>query len=410
MLDPDDGSRPGACPGLAAVIRYAVAEEGDKVAIVRKRLAAAVPPLALASLLALVGCGEKNTYVAPPPPKVTVANPTQRSVTHYLRATGTTAAVNSADLVARVSGFIQGIDYKDGDAVKKGKVLFVIEQEPYALKVEQSKASVESTRASLKRAKTDYQRQLELMKSGSTTQSKLDSATATRDSDQASYDQAVASLKENQINYGYTRVAAPFDGIVTARQVSQGAYVASSPPATLASIVQSSPIYVNFTVNERDVLRIRAEIRKRGLSPSDLKKVPVEVGLQNDRSYPIKGHLDYASPTVDASTGTLTVRAVLDNAKHVMLPGMFVRVRIPTETEQNALLVPDAALGNDQSGRYVLVVGKDDVVEERNVTVGDREGSLRVIDKGLKPDDRVIVAGLMRAVPGQKVEPHAAGK
>jgi len=366
--------------------------------------------LALGSLVTLAACGEKNTYVAPPPPKVTVAKPTQQAVTHYLHATGTTAAVNSADLVARVSGFIQSIDYKDGDAVKKGKVLFVIEQEPYALKVEQSKASVESTKASLKRAKTDYQRQVELMKSGSTTQAKLDSATATRDSDQASYDQAVASLKENQISYGYTSVAAPFDGIVTARQVSMGAYVSSSPPTTLASIVQSSPIYVNFTVNERDVLRIRAEIRKRGLKPEDLKKVSVEVGLQNDQGYPFKGHLDYASPTVDASTGTLTARGVFDNATHVMLPGMFVRVRIPTSRDENALLVPDAALGNDQSGRYVLVVNKDNVVEQRNVTIGDRDGSLRVIEKGLKPDDWVIVAGLMRAVPGQKVEPHTAGK
>jgi RND family efflux transporter MFP subunit len=388
-----------------------VAEQGEKVVgIARRRHAAAVPPLAFALLLALAGCGEKNTYVAPPPPKVTVAKPIQRTVTHYLRATGTTAAINSADLVARVSGFVQGIKYKDGDAVKKGKVLFVIEQEPYALKVEQSKASVESTRASLKRAKTDYQRQLELMKSGSTTQSKLDDATATRDSDQASYDKAVAELKQNQIDFSYTSVAAPFDGIVTARQVSLGAYVSSSPPATLASIVQSSPIYVNFTVNERDVLRIRAEIRKRGLTTADLKKVPVEAGLQNDQGYPFEGHLDYASPTVDTSTGTLTARGVFANANHVMLPGMFVRVRIPTETQENALLVPDAALGNDQSGRYLLVVNKDNVVEQRNVTVGDREGHLRVIDKGLKPDDRVIVAGLLRAVPGQKVEPHTAGK
>ncbi len=378
--------------------------------LARKRRVIVVISLAACSLVALAGCGEKNTYVAPPPPKVTVAKPVQRAVTHYLHATGTTAAVNSADLVARVSGFVQSIEYKDGDAVKKGKVLFVIEQQPYALKVEQSKASVESTNASLKKAKTDYDRQVELMKSGTTTQAKLDDATASRDSAQASYDQAVASLKENQINYGYTSVAAPFDGIVTARQVSLGAYVSSSSPTTLASIVQVSPIYVNFTVNERDVLRIRAEIRKRGLTPQDLKKVPVDVGLQTDEGYPFKGHLDYASPTVDASTGTLTARAALANVKNVMLPGMYVRVRIPTDTEDNALLVPDAALGNDQSGRYVLVVNKDNVVEERNVTIGDREGSLRVIEKGLKPDDQVIVSGLMRAVPRQKVEPHAAGK
>lgn len=364
--------------------------------------------LVVAALL-LAGCGEKNTYVAPPPPKVTVAKPVQRAVTHYLEATGSVAAVNSANLVARVSGFIQAIKYNDGDFVKKGTVLFIIEQEPYALKVQESTASVESTSASLKKAKTDYQRQADLVKSGSTTQAKLDDAIASRDSAQASYDQAVGNLKQAQIDYGYTSVTAPFDGIVTARQVSIGAYVGSSgQPTTLATIVQPDPVYVNFNVNERDVLRIRAEIRKRGLTPADLKKVPVQVGLQNDQGYPHTGHLDYASPQVDASTGTLSARGVFENAKHVMLPGMFVRVRIPTEVEQNALLVPDAALGNDQGGRYLLVVNKDNVVEQRAVMVGDREGDLRVIDKGIKPDDQVIVAGLSRAVPGQKVEPHTA--
>jgi RND family efflux transporter MFP subunit len=367
--------------------------------------------LALAPLLVLAGCGEKNTYVAPPPPKVTVAKPTQHPVTHFLEATGNVAAVNSADLVARVAGFVQAIQYNDGDAVKKGKVLFVIEQEPYALKVEQAKATEVSARASLKRTQTDYERQADLIKSGSTTQAKLDDATASRDSAQASLDQSVASLKQAQIDYGYTSVAAPFDGIVTARKVSVGAYVgATGSPTVLASIVQTDPVYVNFTINERDVLRVRAEIRKRGLTPEDLKKVPVEVGLQNDEGYPHRGHLDYASPSVDASTGTLAARAVLDNPKMVMLPGMFVRVRVPTETVPDALLVPDVALGNDQSGRYVLVVTKDNVVEQRNVAVGLREGALRVIEKGLKPDDQVIVAGLLRAIPGQKVDPHAAAK
>ncbi len=376
----------------------------------RKRRAPAVPLLALAPLLVLAGCGEQNTYVAPPPPKVTVAKPVQRAVTHFLQATGNVAAVNSADLVARVAGFVQAIKYQDGDAVKKGKVLFIIEQEPYELKVQQAKASVVSTSASLKKAKTDYGRQAELMKSGSTTQAKLDDVIASRDSAQSSYDEAVANLKQSQIDYGYTSVTAPFDGIVTARQVSVGAYVASNPPTVLATIVQTDPVYVNFNVNERDVLRVRAEIRKRGLTPEDLKKVPVEVGLQNDEGYPLKGHLDYASPTVDTSTGTLAARTILDNPKRVMLPGMFVRVRVPTETVDNALLVPDVALGNDQSGRYVLVVNKDNVVGQRNVTVGQREGALRVIEKGLKPDDQVIVAGLLRAIPGQKVEPHAAAK
>ena len=363
----------------------------------------------LAALVALSACEEKNTYVPPPPPEVTVAKPVVRAVTQYLQATGNTSAINTADLVARVAGFVEAIKYNDGDFVKKGTQLFIIEQKPYELKVTEAKASEKSARASLKRAQADYERQAELVTSGSTTQAKLDDATANRDSAQASLDQSVASLKQAELDYSYTTVVAPFDGIVTKRQVSIGAYVGSgTSPTVLATIVQVDPIYVDFNVNEQDVLRIRAEIRKRGLTPRDLKKVPVEIGLQTDEGYPHKGHLDYASPTIDPSTGTLAARAILDNAKRVMLPGLFVRVRVPTEVEDKALLVPDSALGNDQSGRYLLVVGKDNVVEQRTVRIGQREGSLRVIDKGLKPDDQVIVAGLLRAIPGQKVSPHTA--
>jgi len=364
---------------------------------------------ALLTLATLAACGEQNTYVAPPPPKVTVAKPVKQTVTHYLEATGNTAAVNTADLVARVAGFLQAIKYDDGAFVKKGTVLFVIEQQPYQLKLQAAKASQDNAKATLVKAEADYQRQAALVPSGSASKAALDNALGARDSAKASLDQAVANTKQAELDYGYTSVTAPFDGIVTARKVSLGAYVGSgSVPTVLATIVQSDPIYVNFTVNEQDVLRIGVEIRKRGLTPEDLKKVPVEVGLQTEQGYPHVGHLDYSSPTVDPSTGTLAARAVLDNPDRVMLPGMFVRVRVPTTKEDNALLVPDAALGTDQSGRYLLVVGKDNVVEQRNVEIGMREGTLRVIEKGIKPEDRVIVSGLSRAVPGQKVEPQNA--
>jgi RND family efflux transporter MFP subunit len=367
------------------------------------------PAALVAALTVLSACEERNTYVPPPPPQVTVAAPTARAVTRYLEATGNTAAVNSADLVARVAGFVQEIKYNDGDFVKKGTVLFVIEQEPYELKVQQAKASEVSARASLKRTETDYERQADLIRSGSTTQAKLDDAIANRDSAQATLDQSIASLQQAELDYSYTSVVAPFDGIVTKRQVSVGAYVGSGgSPTVLATIVQVDPIYVDFDINEQDVLRIRAEIRERGLTPADLKKVPVEIGLQTEEGYPNRGTLNYASPSVDASTGTLAARAIFDNPERVMLPGMFTRVRVPTARQENALLVPESALGNDQSGRYVLVVNKDNVVEQRNVTLGQREGALRVIERGLNPDDRVIVAGLLRAVPGQKVEPRMA--
>ena len=162
---------------------------------------------------------------------------------------------------------------------------------------------------------------------------------------------------------------------------------------------------MNFTLSERDVLRVRAEIRRLGVTPEEIKKVPVEVGLQTDTGYPYKGTVNYAAPTVNQATGTLAARAILANPDGVLLPGYFVRVRI-AEDEQNGLLVPDVALASDQGGAYVLVVNQENVVEQRKVTAGPRVGDLRVIDSGLKPDDRVIVAGLLRAIPGQKVDPQ----
>lgn len=360
-------------------------------------------------LAALAGCGQKNTYVAPPPPKVTVAKPVRRTVTLYLEATGNSAAVNTGNLVARVPGFVESINYKDGDYVKKGALLFTIEPESYKLKLEQSQAIEAAARATLNQNQADFERQQNLVKTNAVSQSAYDAARATRDVAQQNVKQDEIATQLAAINYGYTSVTAPYDGIVTARQVSIGDYVGgTSTPTVLASIVQLDPIYVNFNISEQEVLRIRAEIRRLGLTPAELKKVPVEVGLQTEEGYPHKGHLDYASPTVDASTGTLAARAELKNPKRVLLPGMFVRVRVPTGDMKNALLVPDTALGTDQGGRYLLIAGKDNVVEQRAVTVGPREGTMRVIEKGLKPDDRVIVAGLLHAVPGQKVEPHEA--
>jgi RND family efflux transporter MFP subunit len=168
--------------------------------------------------------------------------------------------------------------------------------------------------------------------------------------------------------------------------------------------VQLDPIYVNFNVNEQDVLRIRAEALRRGLTPNDLRQLPIEVGLQTESGYPHKGKLDYAAPTINQSTGTLAVRGVLPNAERVLLPGYYVRVRVPFNQQQNALLVPDVALGSDQSGRYVLVVNNENVVEQRKVKTGPVEDDLRVIESGLKADDRVVIAGLLRAIPGQKVD------
>jgi RND family efflux transporter MFP subunit len=365
---------------------------------------------ALFLLAVLAGCGESNTYVPPPPPKVTVAQPVKKTITRHLQATGNAAAVNTANLVARVPGFLETIDYKDGDFVKKGTVLFTIERETYELKYKQSQAAEQSSRAIQIQMQAEYERQADLVPRGAASKSALDNALANRDNAQANYLQAQINTKLAAINFDYSSVTAPFDGIVTARTVSVGEYVgATSTPTVLATIVQLDPIYVNFSVDEQEVIRIRAGMRERGITPEELRtRVPVSVGLQSEEGFPHAGTLDYVAPSIDSSTGTLAVRAILQNPQRALLPGYFVRVQVPLTQQADALLVPNTALGADQSGRYLLVVGKDNIVEQRKVDVGPVDGDLRVIEKGISPTDQVIVSGLLRAIPGQKVDPQTA--
>jgi membrane fusion protein, multidrug efflux system len=362
----------------------------------------------LLAVLAASGCKRQQTgFVAPPPPQVVVAQPLRHAVTPYLDATGDLVAYNQVDLVARVSGFLQSIDYTDGATVHIGKTLFVIEPAPYQAKLQQAQAALESAQAQTTQTDAEYQRQASLGRTDFSSRSTVDQALAARDSNRANVISDQAGVTQAAINLGYTQVTAPFDGVVTAHQVSVGSLVGANGPTTLATIVQIDPIYVSFTVSEQDVQRIRAELRRAGVEVKQRDKVVVEIGLMTETGFPHQGHLDYASPFVDQGTGTLTVRGILPNPDHVLLPGYFARVRVQMPSRQEtALLVPETALGTDQSGRYLLVVDKDNVVQQRTVTTGQRVGELRVIATGLRQDDRVVVSGLQRAVPGEKVAPE----
>jgi RND family efflux transporter MFP subunit len=367
------------------------------------------PALAIVSLLG--SCDDSNQYVAPPPPKVTVATPEQRQITPYFETTGSTAAVNQTNLVARVQGYVEDIKYKDGALVTKGTTLFVIEPEPYRVRLEQAKAAKSGAEASLKQLEADFQRQSDLVKRQVVSRSTVESSLAARDSAQSKLDQAVLDIRQAEINLGYTEVKAPFDGIVTARQVSVGELVGAGSTTVLASITQIDPIYVNFTIAETDVLEAREQLRQSGETVADLiGKLRIEVGLQNEKGYPFEGVLDYAAPYVAPSTGTLALRGIFQNPKRMLLPGYFVRVRVPMSSEPKpVLMVPEIALGSDQSGRYLLVVNGENIVEQRKVTIGSQVEDMRVITSGLKASDRVVVAGIVRAVPGQKVEPQMQG-
>lgn len=363
---------------------------------------------ALAMALVVSGCGEQNAYVPPPPPKVTVTTPKQEAITRYLALTGNTAAINQVDLVARVSGFLMSIDYQDGKPVKKGDRLFLIQQDTYQADLDQQKASLASAEAQLVNTTAEYQRQATLGQQDFASQATVDKARANMDQAKASVDAAKANIEIATINLGYTQVLAPFDGIVTRHLADVGQLVGQTGPTKLATIVQMDPIYTYFSINENQVLNIKQALAATGRTLEQVHEIEIDIGLQNEDGYPHKGHLDYVSPEIDASTGTLLVRAVFDNKDLALLPGLFARVRVPVQKIPNAMLIDDTAIGSAQQGNYVLVVGKDNVVQQKVVKTGQLDGQYRVIESGLDPSDKVVVGGIQRAIPGSKVDPEMA--
>jgi len=354
----------------------------------------------------LAACEDRNKYQPPPAPEVGVETPQRRPVTLYLELTGNTTAFNKVDLVARVQGFLDKVGYKDGDRVAVGTTLFEIERAPYETSLQIAEASRAQQEALLVQAEAEFNRQLTLQQRQVASEARLDESRSKRDATIAALEQAKGQVQQAKINLGYTEIKSPFAGVVTARLVDPGSLVGAGGPTKLATIVQIDPIYVNFNVNEQQVLQIRNQLRSQGLTIKDLGPIPVEVGLQTETGFPHKGVINYIAPDLDQSTGTLPVRALLDNKAGVLLPGLFVRVRVPTQRDLESLLVPDRALGNNQLGRYVLVANAKDVVEQRQVETGDAiDGGLRIIKSGLSAQDRVIVNGIQRAIPGSTVKP-----
>ena len=361
----------------------------------------------LVLVLFLSGCREKPKQQPPPPPKVTVAQPVQRMVTDDLELTGNTQAIYTVQLVARVAGYLEKILFQDGQIVKKGQPLFLIQQNTYQDNLEQAEAAVLQYRAQLVYAQAQYERYSNLVLEKAGSQSDVDNWHFQRDLAQANLRSAEAQRELAKLNLSYTDVRAPFDGRMDRRLKDPGNLVGAGENTVLASINQIDPMYVYFNIADVDLARL---LKGRSGIPgaTDPQKWPVFTGLPSEEGYPHRGYLDFAAISLTTTTGTLLMRGVLPNANGQILSGLYARVRVPIE-QRNAFLVPEVAIGHDQQGSYVFVVNEKNVVERRSVKTGPAVDSLRAIDEGLKGTERVIVNGLLRAAPGRQVTPEQEG-
>jgi len=342
------------------------------------------------------------------PPTVPVVKPKAASTTNYVELTGNAASVRLVKLIARVSGYLEEQHFHDGAFVKKGDLLFKVQQDQYKAQLLQAQSQVLAAKAALVYARTEVVRYRELVKKEAAAQVEVDHWVYERESAEAKLLDAEAQVTLAKLNLGYTEVRAPFDGQMGKALIDPGSVVGSSGQQTaLAEIMQLDPIYVVANLNEQDILKIRANLNQERLSLAQLVKVPVEVALQDESNFSRRGTLEYVSPGIDPANGTMLVRGVLANPHRDLLPGFFVRIRLPMEGgAHNALLVPDRALQTDQGGRYLLVVNSDNVVEKHYVQLGEIFDGLRAITSGLTAEDRVIVGELWRTSPGGKVIPQ----
>lgn len=368
-----------------------------------RRPRAAGPALAVV----LAACGAKNEFQPPPPPRVTVATPVIRDVTTYEDFTGTTEAVDVVEIRARVQGILHEIAYAEGRPVEAGAVLFRIEKDRFEAERDAALAQVTAAETEARQAEVAAQRMERSLEDEAVSELQALEARAKAATAAAAVEVARSRLAIDELELSYTEVTTPIAGRAERSSFAVGSLVGGLGGAPLTRIHDESKINVWFSVPDRLVQTTRVKSIASGTA-SQTEYPEVELRTEVDDGWPHRGRIDYADPAVDAETGTLRIRAVFDNATRQLLPGLFVRIRVAGRRLEDALLVPEEALGADQLGRYLLVVGDGDVVERRAVELGPRDGRDRVVLSGVEPGERIVVQGLLRARPGARVTPVEA--
>jgi len=367
---------------------------------------------ALATLVA--SCGEGPKQGGPPPPAVTIAKAAKRTVTDFDEYVGRFAAINSVEVRARVSGYLEGVHFKDGQIVKQGDLLFTIDKRPFQNTLEQARANLAQAKSNLTFTEADYTRGQQLVRDKTITDQTFEQRSQAYRNAQASVSNNEAAVRQAELDIEFTELRAPVNGRIGDRRVSPGNLVTGGTAGNttlLATIVSTDPIYFEFTFDEASFLRYERMSKTGNDIASRSAGVQVALKLIDEQNFAHNGDMDFVDNAIDRSTGTIRGRAVFANPNNIFTPGMFARVRVPGSPSYEALLVPDAAIGTEQARKFVLAVNADNTVVPKYVTLGQTTtDNLRVIKNGLSPDDRVIVNGLLRARPGQKVTPQEEGK
>lgn len=344
---------------------------------------------------------------APPPrvPQVTVTHPVVATITNWDEYPAHLEAVDTVEIRSRVAGYLESIHFRDGSEVRAGQLLFVIDPKPYEAELERARAERRRAETQLELARNDFERAQRLRESRAIADEEFDArAKAVRTAEDA-LAAARAAETAAELNLAYTRITAPLDGRIGRRLVAVGNMIQGStmmPGTLLATLVTQDPIYAYFEVPEETFQRYRAVLP--GLTGREAGPVPCELGLAAEERYPHRGRVDFVDNQADPRTGTVRLRAVFPNPDRTLLPGMFARIRLPVERLENALLIPEAAILSEQTRKFVYVVNADGVVEPRPVELGRPHGRQRIVRSGLRPDDAVVVNGLLMLRPGVKVQ------